>query len=224
MHGTETGHCGATQCLDLLAFAYIAATTLIGIWESGAAAQEAPPAASVTQRVDAWGATLDKISHDLNTLKLDVNQLEALSDQAVDIRSQALALADELKPFADEARELRDAFVSASPGEANESAEIEARGKELEARVAQFEGWLRETDLTVTRADQVLHKISSLRLAQLAKSLAERGPLPINPFVWWRAAVEGRDLIRFSATAVADSVRLWFQPGSESGEIGRAHV
>lgn len=203
----------------LLALACVSAMTLIGPWHGSVAAQEPPTPASVSPRVAAWSATLEKLSHDLNTLKLDATQLEALTDQGVNIRSQALAFAEELKPFADEARELRDAFVSASPGEANESEEIQAQGKELETRVAQFEGWLRETDLTVTRADQILDKISARRLAQLAKSLAERGPLPINPFVWWRAAGESWALVRFSAAGVSDSIQLWLQPSSETGAV-----
>ena len=209
--------CAAQSRRVLLAFTCLVVISLVTPWQGGVAAQEPPDPASVSQRVAAWSSTLEKLSHDVNTLKLDETQLEALSDQAVDIRSQALAFMEELKPFADEAHELHDAFVSASPGDADESPEIKAQGKELEGRVAQFEGWLREIDLTLARADQLLDRISSRRLAQLAKSLAERGPLPINPFVWGRAAQESWRLARFAGTGVADSVRLWLQPGSETG-------
>lgn len=202
-----------------LIVAFMAAITLTAPWQGGVAAQEPPDPASVSQRVAAWSSTLEKLSHDVNTLKLDATQLEALSDQAIEIRSQAFAFMEELKPFADEAHELHDAFVSASPGEADESPEIKAQGKELEGRVAQYEGWLREIDLTLARADQLLDRISSRRLAQLAKSLAERGPLPINPFVWERAAEESWRLARFAVTGVADSVHLWLQPGSETGVV-----
>ncbi len=213
------GICAALRRRLLLAFAFVAVISLATPWQGGVAAQEPPDPTSVSQRVAAWSSTLEKLSHDVNTLKLDATQLEALSDQAVDIRSQAVAFTEELKPFADEAHELHDAFVSASPGDADESPEIKAQGKELEGRVAQYEGWLREIDLTLARADQLLDRISSRRLAQLAKSLAERGPLPINPFVWGRAAEESWALARFTASGVTDSVRLWLQPGSETGVV-----
>ena len=198
-------------------FAGLMLFALMLSWQGLLGAQEPPDAPAVTARFAEWNATLDRIGHEVNTSKLDSIQLETLSDQAGEIRSQAVEFAEEIETFANEARELRDAFMATTPGEAAESEQTQAQGKELAARVAQFEGWLRQANLTLARADQLLDKISSQRLAQLAKSLAERGPLPINPIVWWRAAEETMGLVAYTASTLRETAGGWLEPGSETG-------
>ncbi|MGE5539246.1 MAG: DUF3772 domain-containing protein [Gemmatimonas sp.] len=195
----------------ILGFALIG---LAAAWHGAVGAQEPPPPAEVAQKFSTWTKTLDEISHDLNNLKLDPSQLEALSDRAVDIRSQALEFDDVLISFADEARDLRDAFNASASAGGTETADTQAEAKELEAKVAQIEGWGRQVDLTVARSDQLLDKISTRRRQQLAKSLEERGPVPLNPVVWLRAAGQVGDMARVTASGAAEQVATWVDPAS----------
>ena len=202
----------------------LAAIALANAWQATLAAQEPPNPAAVSQKFADWNAALESIARDVNTLKLDEVQLETLSDQAVEIRSQAVDFSDEIEIFANDARELRDAFAAASPSGTPETAETQAQAKELAERVAQFDGWIRQSHLIMARADQLLDRISAQRISQLAKELAERGPLPINPFVWWRALGESWAFAGFVADSLGEITQLWFQPGSEAGIIATSVV
>lgn len=197
---------------------------LVGSWQAPLAAQEPPNPAAVSQKFSEWNAALERIARDVNTLKLDEVQLETLSDQAIEIRSQAVDFSDEIEIFANDARELRDAFAAASPSGTPETEDTQAQAKELAARVAQFDGWIRQSHLIMARADQLLDRISAQRMAQLAKELAERGPLPINPFVWWRALGESWALAGFVAESLTEITQLWLQPGSETGIVATSVV
>ena len=209
------------RCLPLRTFIYLClGVVLLAIsWTGGARAQEAPDPATVTARFSEWNRTLERIGRDINGLKLDATQIDAFSEQAAGIRSQALEFASEVQNFAGAARELRDAYIASVPAGETESAEVQAQGKELKDRVGQFEGWLRQIDLTIARTDQLLDKISTKRLDRLAASLTERGPVPLNPLVWARAGEEAWAMVRLAAVSIADEVRSWRRSDHESGIV-----
>lgn len=197
----------------------LAATLLFAVGNGLAFAQEPPEAAAVAARFADWTRTLDRIGHDINALKLDAPQIDAFADQAAAVRTQATEFGNEIQGFANEARELRDAFVASAPAGASESADMQAQRKALEERVGLFEGWTRQVDLVVARTDQLLDKVSSRRLDQLAASLIARGQNPFNPFTWLRASEEIWAMANFVTAGVGDTTKAWRQSGNETGAV-----
>lgn len=200
-----------------LALACVMTFCLAGATLNLLAAQEPPDPAAVSQRFSEWNAALEQIARELNGGKLDETQLEGLSDRAIELRSQVVDFSEEIEVFTNDARELRESFMADKPSEGAESDQTKAQADELTKRVALFDGWTRQSNLTLARADQLLDRISSQRLAQLAKSLAERGPLPINPIVWWRAVGEIGALGNAATAALGETYESWREPGSETG-------
>ena len=199
--------------------ACLAIAIAMAIWSGLAGAQEAPDAASVSARFAQWNRTLERISRDINGLKLDAAQIELLSEQTADIRSQALEFGSGLQGFAAEARELRDAFIATIPPGITESPESQVQSKELRDRVGLFEGWVRQVDLTVARTDQLLDKISTKRLNQLAASLTERGPVPLIPLVWARAAEEAWSMAGLATSGILDEIASWSRHDKDYGVV-----
>lgn len=208
-----------TRRFSRIAAACGAVAFLVMTWDAQALAQEPPEPASVVARFADWTRTLDRIGHDINALKLDATRVDALADQAAVVRAQATEFGGEILGFANEARELRDAFVASAPAGASESAEVQAQRKTLEERVGLFEGWTRQVDLTVARADQLLDKVSSKRLDQLAASLIARGQIPFNPLAWMRAGGEIWAMTNLLVTSATDVTRSWQQSGNETGQV-----
>jgi potassium-dependent mechanosensitive channel len=171
---------------------------------------------TVQSRLVEWTRVLDRSAREAEALRLSESDVERLGDQANQVKAAAAELKERTAAQAAEARELLEPM---GPQTSGESPETSAQRKDLQTRLSQAEGWERQADLVITRAGQLLNKLSAKRLELFALALATRLPTPLAPSSWTAAAYELSNL----AAVLRDSIGawLWWVRYPESG-IGGA--
>jgi small-conductance mechanosensitive channel len=156
----------------------------------------------VRSQLAEWTRALDRSGREVDALRLSEFDVDRLNGQANEIKAAAAQLKERTAAQAAEARELLEPMGPEASGESQEAA---AQRKDLQSRLGQAQGWERQTDLVIARADQILNKISAKRLELFARALVTRLPMPLSPQTWTAAAHEVSNLVG----VLGDSIGAW---------------
>lgn len=168
-------------------------------------AQDVDPE-QIRGQVAEWTRLLDRFGREIATLRLDEAAVRRLTEGADRIKAEAVALKGTAEAQAAETRELLESMGELAQG-ATESPEAAAQRKDLQERLARAEGWQKQAELSVARADQIIDRVAAKRIALFAQTVMKRGPSPLVPQTWVDA---GRELGAL-ASLVGTSVETWLE-------------
>jgi small-conductance mechanosensitive channel len=168
-------------------------------------AQDINPA-QIQAQVSAWNRLLDRYTREIATLRLDEAAVQRLTGNADRIKAEAVAVKTTAVAEVAATRELLDSMGEVAQG-ATESPEAAAQRKELQDRLARAEGWQKQAELTLARADQLIDRMAAKRIALFAQTVMKRGPSPLVPQTWIDA---GRELGAL-ASLTTESFETWIE-------------
>jgi len=136
---------------------------------------------------------------DLETRKLR-SELERIIESAAAIRSR----------FAERVRQIGDQVSALKPKSgadgAPESDEVKAKLIDLERELASFQGQARQSELIITRSNQIISKMSRNSSERLKQTLFERGVSPLNFGVWKSA---GAEILELTGTSISKYFEIY---------------
>jgi potassium efflux system protein len=166
-------------------------------------AQDLDPA-QIQAQVSAWNRLLDRYGREIATLRLDEAAVQRLTGNAERIKAEAVAVKNAAVAEVAATRELLDSMGEVAQG-VTESPEAAAQRKGLQERLARAEGWQKQAELTIARADQLIDRMASKRIALFAQTVMKRSPSPLLPRTWVDA---GRELGAL-ASLIGASFETW---------------
>jgi small-conductance mechanosensitive channel len=178
-------------------------------------AQDVDPTQIQMQAAE-WNRLLDRFGREVATLRLDEASVQRLTEGADRIKGEAVALKDTAAAQVAETRELLESMGEVAQG-ATESPEAAAQRKDLQERLARAEGWQKQAELAIARADQLIDRVAAKRIALFAQTVVKRGPSPLVPQTWIDAGRELGGLASLIATSIATWTERLFDPSSDVG-------
>ena len=143
---------------------------------------QTPGAVSVVEAKSAhWSLLLDLVTAELDKPQTNHAVVEALRPQIEKLQGEAAEAAGAAAMDADALQQLLDALGPApADGEPPESADVAAERAALEERRIEREGYLKQAELILIRAQQVMSRIAEARRERSTRRLLERGPSPLS--------------------------------------------
>ncbi|HYC63174.1 MAG TPA: DUF3772 domain-containing protein [Reyranellaceae bacterium] len=137
------------------------------------------------QLIDIWTRQLDRIADRVSEPGLLVGELDALRDQANDVRSAALATAALARENLADTRKLLAPLEARSGGDpANESEAVKVERARLQEQASIAEGRVKQSEVIIVRADQLVERMTRLRGGLLLQSLLRQVPSPLSRHAW----------------------------------------
>lgn len=163
--------------------------------------------------------SLDRMLREVVSLKLTEAGIKGFNERALALRAGAEGLRTAASGQAEAQRALLDALGKPTEGQA-EPEDVAQKRKALQAALAEAEGWMRQADLVVAKAEQLLDRLSSKRIEALARTLREINPTPLDPRNWLEAAGELAQIARITALSLEVwSARLVAEPAVQRGAL-----
>src|SRR3954464_3615402 len=152
-----------------------------------ALAQAVPPQRPFSQLVDLWTRQLDRIAARADQAGILPSEIDALREQAGDVRAAALAAAALARnDLADTRRLLAPLDVKPGTDQAAETEAVKAERERLTEQATISEGRIKQCEVVVARADQLLERMTKLRGEVVLRTLLQRNDSPLSPRVWAR--------------------------------------
>ena len=175
---------------------------------AGALAQTPDPVLAIEEKSAHWSLLLDLVSAELDRPETGPALVEALRPQIETLQREAAVAAAAAATDTAAIRQLLDALGSPPPeGEPPESATVAVERAALEERRIEREGHLKQAELILTRARQVMERIAETRRERSTRRLLERGPSPLSWTVLSNAGPHALGVVRRLADAPIDQ---WF--------------
>jgi potassium-dependent mechanosensitive channel len=198
--------------------------------------QTAAPQRPFGQLVDLWTSQLDRIASRGEQPNLVPAEIDAMREQVVDVRTAASAAAALARgDLADTRKLLAPLEVKPATDTGPESNAVKAERERLTAQAAESENRVKQCEVVIARADQLLERMTKVRGQVMLQTLLHRDVSPLSPEVWsklgpqFTAAVQtlsaamiawsdeglsqlhfdDRDLVALAAWAVATVVLWW---------------
>ena len=143
---------------------------------------QTPGAVSVVEAKSAhWSLLLDLVTAELDKPQANHAVIEALRPQIEKLQGEAAEGAAAVAMDAEALHQLLDALGPApADGKPPESADVAAERAALEERRIEREGHLKQAELILIRAQQVMSRIAEARRERSTRRLLERGPSPLS--------------------------------------------
>ena len=172
---------------------------------------QTPPAtateAGFAQASAGWTRTLDRAAQELRAYRLSDEDIQRLHDQAQAVRDAVVAARATAQADTDQIRRLIESLGPPPKADAPEAPEVAKQRRDLTAQLARADGQVKQADLTVARAEQLLADIASQRFRRAVDQLTERSASPANPHTWQAAGDELAQLAQDYAGAAAATWR-----------------
>ena len=189
----------------------IDAIALLALGLAGAAcaiAQTPGAALAIEEKSAHWSLLLDLVTAELDRPESGPALVEALRPQIETLQREAAVAAAAAATDTAAIQQLLDALGPPPPeGEPPESATVAAERAILEERRIEREGHLKQAELILTRARQVMERIAETRRERSTRRLLERGPSPLSWAVLSNAGPHALGVVRRLADAPIDQ---WF--------------
>ncbi|MBX9942635.1 MAG: DUF3772 domain-containing protein [Reyranella sp.] len=174
---------------------------------AGAAAMAQPataPQRPFAQLVDLWTRQLDRIATRADQADLLPAEIDALRDQAADVRAAATAAAALARSdLADSRKLLAPLEAKPGPDAPPESDAVKAERQRLTDQVTVNEGRVKQGEVVIARADQLLEKLTKRRSDLVIATLMRRDASPLSREVWTKVGPELADAGRSLSSAAA---------------------
>ncbi|WP_421995592.1 DUF3772 domain-containing protein [Reyranella sp.] len=169
-----------------LAWLLLAPVLLVPAIALPALAQPAgSPQRPFAQLVELWTRQLDRIATRTEQAGLLPVEIDSLREQAADVRTAASAAASLARSDLADTRKLL-APLEVKPGTeaAPEPAEVKADRERLLEQAAVSEGRLKQCEVIIARADQLIERLTRLRSQLLLDTLLHRNVSPLSADAW----------------------------------------
>jgi potassium-dependent mechanosensitive channel len=169
-----------------------------------------PPQRPFSQLVELWTRQLDRISYRIEQADLQAVELDNLRELTTDVRAAAAAAAQlGRNDLADTKRLLAPLEPKTGPDQPPDSDAVKAERQRLTDQAAESESRVKQCEVIVVRADQLLDRLGKLRNQIVLETLLHRGPSPLSPEVWAKLGGE----MTASMQELSSAMAKWGQEG-----------
>ncbi|MBS0520272.1 MAG: mechanosensitive ion channel family protein [Proteobacteria bacterium] len=156
----------------------------------------APPQRPFSQLVGIWTRQLDRIAVRADQSDMSPAEIDSLREQALDVRTAAAAaaalarsdLADTKKLLAP--LEPKTGADKSAAEQTPDSDAVKAERDRLTEQASISESRVKQCEVIIARADQLLDRMTKLRGQVVLETLLRRGLSPLSPNVWQRVGPE----------------------------------
>jgi potassium-dependent mechanosensitive channel len=176
-----------------------------------ALAQAVPqPQRPFSQLVDLWTRQLDRITARIDQSGIIESEIDALREQTSDVRAAAVASAQLARnDLADTKRLLAPLQVKPGADQAPETDAVKAERERLTEQATISESRVKQCEVIIARADQLLERMTKLRSQVVLQTLLQRGDSPVSPNVWMKIGPE----VAESWQALSGAFAQWSDEG-----------
>ena len=190
-----------------------------------------PPQRPFSQLIELWTRQLDRIAYRSDQESLVPAEIDALREQASDVRAAAFAAAALARNELADTRKLL-APLETKPGadQAAETDAVKAERERLTEQATISESRVKQCEVVIARADQLLERLTKLRGQVVLQTLLHKDASPLSRQVWSRLWPQLLDASRTLSAAFA----VWSRDGlrtlvsgeqdlAAAGDLGRGH-
>ena len=146
-----------------------------------------PPQRPFSQLIEVWTRQLDRIAYRTSQPDILPAEIDALREQAADVRTAAAAAAALARnDLSDTKKLLAPLEVKPGPDQPPESGAVKAERERLTEQASISESRVKQCEVIIARADQLLERMTKLRGEVVLKTLLHRDVSPLSPSVWPR--------------------------------------
>lgn len=172
-----------------------------------------PPQRPFSQLIELWTRQLDRIASRSDQESLVPAEIDTLREQASDVRTAALANAAIARnELADTRKLLAPLEVKPGPDQAADTDAVKAERQRLTEQATISESRVKQCEVVIARADQLLERLTKLRGQVVLQTLLHRGASPLSLPVWSAVWPQLLDAIRTLRAAFA----VWSHDGLQS--------
>ncbi len=164
----------------------LACLLLLVVGASPAWAQAVPPPQRpFSQLVDVWTRQLDRIGQRTDQPDILATEIDGLREQAGDVRTAAAAAAALARSdLADTNKLLAPLQVKPGPDQPPETDAVKAERERLTEQASISESRVKQCEVIIARADQLLERMTKLRGEVVLKTLLHRDASPLSLAIW----------------------------------------
>lgn len=162
------------------------------------------------QLIDLWTRQLDRIATRTEQAGLLPAEIDVLRDQTTDVRAAALAAAALARnDLADTKKLLAPLEIKPGTDAAPEADAVKAERERLTGQATLNESRVKQCEVVIARADQLLERMTKLRSDLVFQNLMRRDPSPLSSDVWIKIGPQLAAAVNRLAAATA----TWFGNG-----------
>ncbi len=187
---------------------------LVGVADT-ASAQIAPqqPQRPFGQLTDLWTRQLDRIATRTEQAGLLPVEIDTLREQATDVRTAAMAAATLARnDLADTKKLLAPLEIKPGTDAPPETDELKEERKRLTDQATLNESRVKQCEVVIARADQLLERLTKVRGALVFQNLTRRDLSPLSAEVWTKIGPQLGAAIETLGTAIATWIRNGLTP------------
>jgi potassium-dependent mechanosensitive channel len=182
-----------------------------GLGLGPAAAQAVPPPQRpFSQLVDLWTRQLDRVAYRTDQSDILPAEIDALREQAADVHTAAAAAAALARnDLADTKKLLAPLEVKPGTDQPPETQAVKAERERLTEQASISESRVKQCEVIIARADQLLERMTKLRGEVVMRTLLHRDVSPLSPTVWRRLVPETSAAVQ----TISQAVSVWSKNG-----------
>ena len=167
-----------------------------------------PPQRPFSQLVDLWTRQLDRITTRADQANLLPVEIDTMREQVIDVRTAASAAAALARSDLTDTRKLL-APLETKPGTdaVPETDAVKAERERLSAQAAESESRVKQCEVVIARADQLLDRMTKLRGEIVLQTLLHRDASPLSPEVWTKLIPQFTAAVQTLSMAVVSWAR-----------------
>ena len=170
----------------------------------------APPQRPFGQLVELWTRQLDRIATRAEQANLLPVEIDALREQAGDVRTAAAAAANLARGDLADTRKLLAPLEAKPASDAvPESDAVKAERDRLTEQATVSEGRVKQCEVIIARADQLIERLTKLRGEVMLRTLLRRDASPLSRDVWSKLGPE----LGTSMQALSTATSAWLGAG-----------
>jgi potassium-dependent mechanosensitive channel len=194
-----------------LAWPLVVWITLLAAGTAAFAQPATEPQRPFRTLVELWTRQLDRIAVRVAEASLLPAEIDALRDQTVGVRDAAVAaVALARRDLADTKKLLAPLEIRPGADAPVESEAVKLERQQLAEQATVSEGRVKQGEVVIARADQLLERMTKLRGEVVLQTLLHRSVPPLSAEVWPRLGPELTASVQSLSTAVA----AWRQNGA----------
>jgi potassium efflux system protein len=171
-----------------------------------------PPQRPFGQLVELWTRQLDRIATRAEQASLLPVEIDALREQAGDVRAAAAAAANLARGDLADTRKLLAPLETKPASDAvPESDAVKAERERLTDLATLSEGRVKQCEVVIARADQLIERLTKLRGEVMLRTLLRRDASPLSRNVWSKLGSE----LSSSVQALSAATRAWLSAGPQ---------
>ena len=177
---------------------------------AGAFAQPAAPQRPFSQLIDLWTRQLDRIAARTDQSSLLPIEIDTLREQASEVRTAAIAAtAFSRNDLADTKKLLAPLDIKPGTDAPPESDAVKAERQRLTEQATASEGRVKQGEVVIARADQLLERLTKRRSEVMLQTLLHRDAMPLSREVLTRIGPE----LAASIQSLSSALVAWSSNG-----------